>query len=79
MSYDNNAAQAKFRSFKTRLTRVMNKKDWHGVLREAASFRDYYRDSAEPMPDDWSRWQRAADDAFYALRRQGETVERVQI
>lgn len=79
MSYDNAVAQTKFRSFKTRLSRVLNKKDWHGVLREAKAFRDYYASSAEPMPDDWHRWQRAADDAFFALRREGGNVEQVQI
>lgn len=79
MSYDNAKAQAQYRKFKTALTRAVNKKDWPGVLREAKRFRDYYETSDEPMPDFWSRWQRAADDAYYNLQRAGIDAERITI
>lgn len=86
MAYDHDAAQRQYRLFKTALTRALNKanrstdkRDWQGVLREARRFRDYYRTSAEPMPDFWARWQRAADDAYFNLQRAGIEVERVDL
>ncbi len=79
MTYDRNNAQQTYRRFKSALTRAVNKKDWQGVLLQARKFRDYYRTSDEPMPDFWSRWQRAADDAYFNLQRQGITCERVDI
>lgn len=77
--YDNAVAQKTFRGFKTQLTRAINAKDPNKVLAECRRFRDYYASSAEPMPDFWSRWQRAADDAFFDLRRQGKDAARVEI
>src|SRR5205823_733468 len=39
------------------------------------AFDHYYRTSPEPVPDDWNRWQNAADDAVLALQRQGVAFE----
>lgn len=61
--------QRMFRSFKSRLTRRRNLKDHHGVIRLWAEFRQYYDNSDQPWPDDWRRWERAAEDASYALDR----------
>ncbi len=79
--YDNQAAQKKFREFKTRLTRAQNAKDWPKVIEEAKAFDDYYNNSPEPFPDDRSRWARAKEDAEYALRREahptfGDQIEK---
>jgi len=68
MDYDRIAAQAKWRSFKTRLTRLQNKKDHTKIIALWREFEVYYNSSNEPWPDDWSRFQRAADDAQFALR-----------
>lgn len=60
-----------YRGFKTQLTRALNKRDWRKVIEVADAFNCYYSDPAHPpFPDDWSRWQRAKDDAQYQLKRQ---------
>ena len=55
--------RAVYRSFKTRLTRRWNRKDYHGVIRLWAEFQQHYDNNNAPWPDDWHRWQRYADDA----------------
>lgn len=70
MSYDHAVAQKKYRSFKSRLTRLQHQKNHQGIIDLYIEFRNYYTHSAEPMPDLWHRWLRAAEDATYALSRQ---------
>ena len=77
-SYDPEEAQKTYRQFKQRLTKALNAKDWQAVLREAEAFEQHYENSPEPYPDDWSRWQRAKDDAEFELRRQGQTPTAVR-
>ena len=69
-TYDPVQAQAIYQAFKRNLTAALNKKDWAKVLEEEKKFNDYYENSKVPFPDDWSRWQRAGDDARLALQRQ---------
>jgi len=76
MTYNAADAQAKYRKFKTLLTRALNTakarrraEDWRKVQAECAAFFAYYESSAEPMPDYWHRWQIARDDAHYELER----------
>ena len=70
MSIDYVTAQKRFRAFKSALTRAINSKDPHKVIRETERFFAYYvRSDTEPAPDDWARWARAADDAQYAIQR----------
>ena len=71
--------QSTFRKFKSALTRAQNKKDPAAILAECKRFRDYYRDSVEPLPDSWARWQRAADDAYFDLLRAGKDATRIEI
>lgn len=61
----------KYRGFKSALTRALNAKNWLKVIAVADAFKAYYeRPDAEPYPDDWSRWQRAREDALFQLQRQ---------
>jgi hypothetical protein len=65
-------AQQTYMQFKRRLTRAEKSGDPHAVLREVKAFEDHYeRPGAEPYPDDWSRWQRAKDDANWKIQRSG--------
>jgi indole-3-glycerol phosphate synthase len=77
--YDNAKAQKTFRAFKSALTRALNHKGHAEIIAECKRFRDYYRNSAEPLPDDWARWQRAADVSYFALMREGKHAERIEI
>ncbi len=68
--------QEVFRKFKTALAKAVNAKDWPKVIAEADRFDAYYsRPGAEPWPDDHHRWQRAKEDAEYALLRAGQEGE----
>jgi len=72
-------SQAEYVRLKSRLTRAINSKDPRKVLAECAYFRDYFANGLA-MPDNWSRWQRAADDAYFAALRSGDrTAERVDL
>lgn len=71
--------QGTYRRLKTRLTRAINSKDSRKVLAEVQQFKDYCERGNLCMPDDWHRWQIAADDAVYTLRRNGESVERIEL
>ncbi len=67
------AAQKRFVRFKSALTRAQNTKDPHKILAACAEFFDYYeRAESEPFPDDWHRWERAKDDATFALQRESK-------
>jgi hypothetical protein len=65
-----------YQKLKSKLTRAQNSKDPYKVLAEVRKFSSYYNSISEPLPDDWSRWQRAADDAVYELQRKGVKIER---
>lgn len=67
--YDTPTARAKYRSFKSRLTRLTNTHDHAGLLALWAEFEGFYDSRNWPMPDDWRRWERAAEDAKLAIAR----------
>ncbi len=70
MPIDYAAAQKRFVRFKSQLTRAQNTKDPHKVLVACEAFFGYYdRAESDPFPDDWHRWERARDDAKFALQR----------
>lgn len=59
-----------YKQFKAALTRAQNTQDPAKILTETSRFFDYYNNpNNEPMPDDWSRWQRAKDDAEHQIAR----------
>jgi len=63
--------QQRYRRFKSALTRAINGKDPNKVIAACDAFFSHYeRSDTEPFPDDWSRWQRARDDARYAIARE---------
>jgi hypothetical protein len=85
MSFDPAFAQRQYQTFKAVLTRRLNVAQaqqtvvaWRAVLQAVEAFAAYYRVSAEPMPDFWHRWQRAGDDAVFALRRLDVSVSPVE-
>jgi hypothetical protein len=67
--------QAAFRSFKTKLTRRKNAKDYEGIIQLWQEFESY--PWSQGMPDDWRRWERAAEDAMSQLRRQVYRCDRL--
>lgn len=65
-------AQKQFSKFKGDLTKAEKAKDWPRVIEEAKKFTAYY-DALGAYPDDWARWERAAEDAKLALKQKDET------
>lgn len=59
--------QREYSSLKASLTRVIKSGDHAAIGQEAV--RAFAIFAAKGWPDDWSRWQRAADDAAFALAR----------
>lgn len=60
--------QKRFQQFKSSLTRAENAKDWRAVIVAVRAFEDFF--SKISPPDQWHRWQNAADDAVHALNRE---------
>jgi hypothetical protein len=56
-----------FRAQKSRLTRAKNSGDPLAVLAAVEKTLDEW--SGKAWPDDWARWARALDDAFFAFSR----------
>lgn len=57
--------QREYRRLKGRLTRALNTRDPRKIRQEARyGLAIFERDG---YPDEWSRWQRAYDDAGFAL------------
>lgn len=69
MIKDTPADRIAYRNFKSALTRAVNAKNWVKVIAVADAFDAYYAGTSPP--DDWSRWERARDDARFALARAG--------
>lgn len=67
--YDSPEARARYRSFKSTLTRRTRLKRHQAVIDLWSEFRAYYHTRNWPMPDDWRQWERAAEDAYSALMR----------
>lgn len=63
--------QKQYRTFKATLTRRRNRADWQGVIDLWAEFTHYFDSRDAAWPDDWRRWERAAEDAQFALQRIG--------
>lgn len=57
-----------YRSAKSRLTRAVNSGDPQKVLAEVAATFVSWDNGDYAYPDDWHRWQIAADDASNAIR-----------
>jgi hypothetical protein len=60
-----NFNQKEYKRLKGRLTRAINSGDSRKIMDEAASGMLAFEDTG--FPDDWSRWQRAYDDAQMKL------------
>ena len=58
-----------YRAAKARLTRAVNSGDPHKVVAEVTRTFAEWDAGDFAYPDDWHRWQRALDDAEYAIRR----------
>lgn len=62
------AEQKKIRQFKSRLTRLKNKKDLQGIIDLWEELRQWCDGEDHMYPDNWRLWERAAEEAYYALR-----------
>ena len=63
-----NLPEGEYRRLKGNLTRAINSGSHVRVIRACEkAFRSFEQYS---YPDDWHRWQRANDDAAYALQRE---------
>jgi len=63
--------QAEYKRLKTRLTRAINSKDNARIVEEASHGLAYFEEHG--YPDQWHNWQRAQDDAVYALAREANS------
>lgn len=59
--------QKEYRNLKSRLTRVINKKDPEKIIAECQYAINLFAERG--YPDDWARWQRALDDAMFSKQR----------
>jgi hypothetical protein len=64
------AAQKRVRYYRGQLTRLQNKQNHHGIIALWSTMQSEFDREGWALPDSWSRWQRAADDATYALARE---------
>ncbi len=59
--------QRAYRYQKARLTRAQHSGKPQNVLTAVAAFYAYYDGCGAPLPDNWSRWERAKADASHVL------------
>jgi hypothetical protein len=67
MDYD--AANAACKRFKAALTRARNKRDPNAIIKVADDMEAFFNANGWPLPDGWALWDRAREDAHFALRR----------
>ena len=67
------AANAAYKRFKTALTRAVNKGDHDAVITVVDTTETYFAARNWPLPDYWSRFERAKEDAEWAKRRAAST------
>jgi hypothetical protein len=63
------AAQKRVKYYRGQLTRLQNKQNNSGIIALWAAMQFEFERNGWALPDSWARWQRAADDARYALQR----------
>lgn len=59
-------SKAEYTNLKSRLTRAINSKDHKRIVDECDRAFAIFDDKG--YPDDWSRWQRAKEDASFQVR-----------
>jgi len=59
-----------YRAQKAALTRAQNSGDPRKVVVECNRFFDEYENENRPTPDNWHRWNIAAQDAEFAIQRE---------
>lgn len=58
--------QSRYRTLKSNLTRAVNSGDYDRIIKTCNdALAEFERDG---YPDDWSRWERARDDAEFKRR-----------
>jgi hypothetical protein len=62
MAYE--LTQKEYRSLKTKLAKALNEKSSEKIIVECRRAFSVFEQKG--FPDDWSRWQRAMDDAVFA-------------
>ena len=63
-------SQQEYQRLKAALTRAINLKDNRKIVETAEAGLKRFEETSSP--DDWSRWERAKDDALFALQREPE-------
>jgi len=63
---DYTLSPGEYRRLKGRLTRVSNSGDYNKIIKEVEHALAIFEQKG--YPDDWSRWERAKDDAEVAKR-----------
>ena len=66
MSSGYTLSQGEYKNLKSRLTRAINSKDHKRIVDECDRAIAIFDDKG--YPDDWSRWQRAKEDASLQVR-----------
>lgn len=57
------------RNFKVRLTQAENAENWREVIATVQDTAMYFELRGLPLPDGWTRFERAREDAVAALHR----------
>ncbi len=71
--HDYALAQRLYKKHKSALTRAKNTGDPDKVIAAVKAFEADFENNNLPLPDSWSDWQRAADDAVFAKQRSAKT------
>jgi len=66
---DYQLTKGEYRGAKSRLTRAQKTNNPETILKVAKKCLALFEEKG--YPDDWSNWQRAADDASFAMQRGG--------
>lgn len=69
MPIDYAKAQKLCTRYRGKLTRLQRKADHAGIVALWSEFQRAFEAIDAPLPDDWRRWERAAEDSAYALER----------
>ncbi len=61
------AAQKRVKYYRGQLTRLQNKQNHHGIIALWSTMQAEFDREGWALPDSWSRWARAAEDAHRAI------------
>lgn len=68
----NYLTKQQYANAKRALTRIVNQGDQKAIIDHVDSVFEAWDDGGYAWPDDWTRWQRARDDAVTRYRLEGK-------